>query len=88
MPKATKEQIIATAFNRNHSITQEGGVIPEEYRVEYVADRTLTFGKAFLGLSVECAKCHDHKYDPISQKDYYSLFAFFNNVWCQSLYYL
>ena len=80
MPKATKEQIIATAFNRNHSITQEGGVIPEEYRVEYVADRTLTFGKAFLGLSVECAKCHDHKYDPISQKDYYSLFAFFNNV--------
>lgn len=80
MPNATKEQIIATAFNRNHSITQEGGVIPEEYRTEYVSDRTLTFGKAFLGLSVECAKCHDHKYDPISQKDYYSLFAFFNNV--------
>lgn len=80
MPNATREQIIATAFNRNHSITQEGGVIPEEYRTEYVSDRTLTFGKAFLGLSVECAKCHDHKYDPISQKDYYSLFAFFNNV--------
>ncbi len=80
MPNATKEQIIATAFNRNHSITQEGGVIPEEYRTEYVSDRTLTFGKAFLGLSVECAKCHDHKYDPISQKEYYSLFAFFNNV--------
>jgi hypothetical protein len=80
LPNATKEQIIATGFNRNHKITQEGGVIPEEYRVEYVSDRTLTFGKAFLGLSVECAKCHDHKYDPISQKDYYSLFAFFNNV--------
>ena len=80
LPDASKEQIIATGFNRNHKITQEGGVIPEEYRVEYVSDRTLTFGKAFLGLSVECAKCHDHKYDPISQKDYYRLFAFFNNV--------
>jgi len=80
LPSATKEQIIATGFNRNHKITQEGGVIPEEYLAEYVSDRTLTFGKAFLGLSVECAKCHDHKYDPISQKEYYSLFAFFNNV--------
>lgn len=80
MPNASKEQIIATAFNRNHSITQEGGVIPEEYRTEYVADRTLTFGKAFLGISMECARCHDHKYDPISQVDYYSLFSFFNNV--------
>ena len=80
LPNATKEQIIATAFNRNHKITQEGGVIPEEYRVEYVADRTLTFGKAFLGLSMECARCHDHKYDPVSQEDYFSLFAFFNNV--------
>ncbi len=80
MPDASKEQIIATAFNRNHSITQEGGVIPEEYRTEYVADRTLTFGKAFIGMSLECARCHDHKYDPISQEDYYSLFSFFNNV--------
>lgn len=80
LPNPTKEQIIATAFNRNHKITQEGGVIPEEYRVEYVADRTQTFGTAFLGLTFECAKCHDHKYDPISQKDFYSLFAFFNNV--------
>ena len=80
LPKPTREQIIATAFNRNHKITQEGGVIPEEYRVEYVSDRTQTFGTAFLGTSVECAKCHDHKYDPITQKDYYSLFAFFNNV--------
>ena len=80
LPNPTKEMIIATAFNRNHKITQEGGVIDEEYRVEYVSDRTQTFGTAFLGLSVECAKCHDHKYDPITQKDYYSLFAFFNNV--------
>lgn len=80
LPDASLEQVIATGFNRNHKITQEGGVIPEEYRVEYVSDRTMTFGKAFLGLSVECAKCHDHKYDPISQEDYYSLFSFFNNV--------
>ncbi len=80
LPNPTKEQIIATAFNRNHKITQEGGVIPEEYRVEYVSDRTQTFGTAFLGLSFECAKCHDHKYDPITQKDYYSLFSFFNSV--------
>lgn len=80
LPNPTREQIIATAFNRNHKITQEGGVIPEEYRVEYVADRTQTFGTAFLGTSFECARCHDHKYDPISQKDYYSLFSFFNNV--------
>jgi hypothetical protein len=80
LPNATLEQRIATGFNRNHKITQEGGVIPEEYRVEYVADRTQTFGKAFLGLSVECARCHDHKYDPIAQEDFYSLFAFFNNV--------
>jgi len=79
MPEPTKDQLLATSFNRNHSQTQEGGVVDEEYRVEYVADRTNTFGKAFLGLTVECARCHDHKYDPISQKDYYSLSAFFNN---------
>ena len=80
LPNATKEQILATGFNRNHKITQEGGVIDEEYRVEYVTDRANTFGKAFLGLTLECAKCHDHKYDPISQKDYFSLFSFFNSV--------
>jgi len=80
LPNPTREQIIATAFNRNHKITQEGGVIPEEYRVEYVSDRTQTFGTAFLGLTYECAKCHDHKYDAISQKDYFSLFSFFNNI--------
>lgn len=80
LPNATKEQILATGFNRNHKITQEGGVIQEEYRIEYVTDRTNTFGKAFLALTFECAHCHDHKYDPISQQDYYSTFAFFNQV--------
>lgn len=80
LPNPTKEQQLATGFNRNHKITQEGGVIDEEYRIEYVTDRTNTFGKAFLALTFECAKCHDHKYDPILQKDYYSTFAFFNQV--------
>ncbi len=80
LPNPTKEQLLATGFNRNHKITEEGGVIPEEYRVSYVSDRTDLFGKAFLGVTMECARCHDHKYDPISQKDYFSLFAFFNNV--------
>ncbi len=80
MPNPTREQLLATGFNRNHKITQEGGIIDEEYRVEYVTDRTNTFGKAFLALTFECAHCHDHKYDPISQKDYYRTFAFFNRV--------
>jgi len=80
LPNATKEQILATGFNRNHKITEEGGVIDEEYRVEYVVDRTNTFGRTFLGITVECAKCHDHKFDPIKQKDFYSLSAFFNNI--------
>lgn len=80
LPNPTKEQLLATGFNRNHKITQEGGVIDEEYRIEYVTDRTNTFGKTFLALTFECAKCHDHKYDPILQKDYYSTFAFFNQV--------
>ncbi len=80
LPDATKEQLLASAFNRNHKITQEGGVIDEEYRVEYVADRTNTFSKAFLGLTMECARCHDHKYDPISTEAYYQTFAFFNQV--------
>ena len=80
LPDATYEQQLATGFNRNHAITQEGGVIAEEYLTEYAADRTNTFSTTFLGLTVECARCHDHKYDPISQKDYYQLFAFFNNI--------
>ncbi len=80
IPNATKEQILATGFNRNHKITEEGGVIDEEYRVEYVVDRTNTFGTALLGMTIQCARCHDHKYDPISQKDFYQVSAFFNSI--------
>jgi Protein of unknown function (DUF1553)/Protein of unknown function (DUF1549)/Planctomycete cytochrome C len=80
LPDPSLEQIIATGFNRNHKVTAEGGVIPEEYRAEYVSDRTQTFATAFLGLTLECAKCHDHKYDPLSQKNYFQLYSFFNNV--------
>ncbi|TKT92357.1 DUF1553 domain-containing protein [Dyadobacter frigoris] len=80
MPKPTKEMIIATAFNRNHQQNMEGGIVEQEFQTEYVIDRTNTFGDAMLGISVGCAKCHDHKYDPISQKNYYQLFSFFNNV--------
>ncbi len=80
LPNPTIEQQLATGFNRNHLQSQEGGIIPEEYRVDYVADRTNTFGKAFLGLTMECARCHDHKFDPISQKEYYQIFDFFNSV--------
>ncbi len=80
LPDATQEQKLASGFNRNHLQSQEGGIVAEEYRVEYVADRANTLGKAFLGLTIECARCHDHKYDPISQKEYYSLYAFFNSI--------
>jgi hypothetical protein len=76
----TREQLVATAFNRLHRQTNEGGSIEEEFRVEYVKDRVNTFGLAFLGLTMECAQCHDHKYDPIRQKDYFQLFAFFQNI--------
>ncbi|GAB2500394.1 PSD1 and planctomycete cytochrome C domain-containing protein [Algoriphagus taiwanensis] len=79
LPNPTKEQILATAFNRNHKYTEEGGVIHEEYRIEYVLDKTNTFSKGILGITMECAQCHDHKYDPFSQQEYYELFAFFNN---------
>lgn len=79
-PDPTLEQMIATGFNRNHLINVEGGIIAEEYRVEYVLDRTNTLGKAFLGLSFECARCHDHKYDPISQKEYFETSSFFNSI--------
>lgn len=80
LPETDKEKILATAFNRNHKITEESGAIDEEYRVMYVVDRTNTFGKALLGMTVECANCHDHKFDPISQKEYFQLYAFFNNI--------
>lgn len=80
LPDATKETKLATTFNRLHKRNSEAGIVFEEARVEYVADRTLTLGKAFLGLSIECAQCHDHKYDPVSQQDYYSTFAMFNST--------
>ncbi|WP_139957333.1 PSD1 and planctomycete cytochrome C domain-containing protein [Flavicella sediminum] len=80
LPNKNLESVLATGFNRNHKINQEGGIIVEEFRIETLTDRTNTFGKAFLGLTFECAKCHDHKYDPISQKEYFSTFAFFEKT--------
>lgn len=80
LDEPTLEQIVATGYNRNHKITQEGGVIDEEYRVEYVADRAITTSKALMGITVECARCHDHKYDAVSQKEFFSLYSFFNNL--------
>ena len=80
LPKPTLEQRIATGFNRNHRGNSEGGVIPEEYAVEYVVDRVDTTSTVWLGLAVGCARCHDHKYDPLTQKEFYRLFAYFNNV--------
>ncbi len=80
LPQATDDQILATTFNRLHPQKVEGGSVPEEFRVEYVADRTQTFATAFLGVTLECARCHDHKYDPILQKEYYQISAFFDNI--------
>jgi len=80
MPNPTKEMVIATAFNRLHQQNMEGGIIEEEFQTEYVIDRLNTTGVALMGLPVGCAKCHDHKFDPISQKNYYEMFAFFNRV--------
>ncbi len=80
LPNPAREQLIATGFNRNHMINFEGGAIEEEYLVEYVVDRVETTGTVWLGSTLGCARCHDHKYDPFSQKDFYRLFAFFNTV--------
>ena len=80
LPNATKEQKLATAFLRNHMINGEGGRIPEENRIEYLFDQAETVGTTWLGLTMQCARCHDHKYDPIKQTDYYSLMAYFNNI--------
>jgi hypothetical protein len=80
LPDADERTRIASGFNRNHMITHEGGTIEEEYLVEYAADRVATTSQAFLGLTMGCARCHDHKYDPFSQREYYQLFAYFNSV--------
>lgn len=80
LPHATRSQRIATGFNRNHRGNAEGGIVPEEFAAEYVADRVDTTATVWLGLTLGCARCHDHKYDPITQRDFYALFAFFNNV--------
>lgn len=80
LPNPTRSQLVATGFNRNHRLNGEGGLIAEEWRVETVIDRVETTGTTWLGLTFNCCRCHDHKYDPISQRDFYSMFAFFNNV--------
>ncbi|MBC8355145.1 MAG: DUF1553 domain-containing protein [Planctomycetes bacterium] len=80
LPNATDDQILATTFNRLHPQKVEGGSVPEEFRIEYVTDRTQTFATAFLGLTLECARCHDHKYDPLTQTEYYQLCGFFDNL--------
>ncbi len=80
LPNPTKEQILATGFNRLHPQNLEDGIIDEEFRSAYVSDRTDVLGQGLMGLTVACAKCHDHKYDPISQENYYQLYSFFNNI--------
>ncbi len=80
LPGATFQQRLATGFNRNHRGNAEGGIIPEEYAVEYVVDRVETTSTVWLGLTIGCARCHDHKYDPVTQQEFYELYAFFNNV--------
>ncbi len=80
LPNATIEQRIATGFNRNHMITEETGVTPEEYRTEYVADRVRTTSSVWMGLTAGCAQCHDHKFDPLTQREFYQLFAYFNQL--------
>ena len=79
LPESTVEQKIASGFNRNHATTDEGGVIAEEFRVEYVVDRVKTTANVWMGLTMECAQCHSHMYDPISQEEYYRFYAFYNN---------
>jgi hypothetical protein len=80
LPKPNREQLLATGFHRNHMINFEGGAIPEEYQTEYVVDRVETTSNVWMGMTMGCARCHDHKYDPIKQKEFYEFFAFFNNI--------
>ncbi len=80
LPNATRDQVLATAFNRLHRQSNEGGSIPLEFKTTYASDRVETYGTAVLGLTVGCARCHDHKFDPLTQREYYQLFAYFNNI--------
>ncbi len=80
LPNATLAQKVATGFNRNHPTNSEAGEEEDEYRSAYVVDRVNTTATVFMGVTLACAQCHDHKYDPLSQRDYYSFYAFFNNI--------
>ena len=80
LPNPTLEQRIATGFNRNHRGNSEDGLVPEEFAVEYVVDRADTVSTVFLGLTMGCARCHNHKFDPFTQKEYYQLYAYFNSI--------
>ncbi|MGN6387437.1 MAG: DUF1549 domain-containing protein, partial [Verrucomicrobiota bacterium] len=80
LPHPSQEQVLATAFNRLHMQTEEGGSVEEEFRTAYVVDRVDTMGTTFLAMTFECSRCHDHKFDPIKQKEFYQLFSFFNNI--------
>ena len=80
LPNSTVRQRVATGFHRNHRANSEGGIVFDEFLVEYAADRVETTSTVWLGLTMTCARCHDHKYDPFTQRDYYQLMAYFNNV--------
>ena len=80
LPNPTLDQRIATGFNRNHRGNSEDGLVPEEFAVEYVVDRVDTVSTVFLGLTMGCARCHNHKFDPFTQKEYYQLYAYFNSI--------
>src|SRR5206468_11525155 len=80
LPNATESQKIATGFNRNHRMNSEGGIIDEEWRVETVIDRVEATSATFMALTMGCCRCHDHKFDPITQKEFYSFCAYFNSV--------
>ncbi len=80
LPNATRDQQIATAFNRNHSLNSEGGIVPEEFLMAYAVDRVETTSTIWLGLTLGCARCHDHKFDPVSQSEFYEVIAHFNNI--------
>src|SRR5207249_6890440 len=80
LPNATQDQIVATGFLRNSMINEEGGVDPEQFRMDAMFDRMDAIGKGVLGLTIQCAQCHNHKYDPLTQSEYYRLFAYLNNA--------